>query len=464
MDLQKIKHQVEEVLAFSQGLKEVNAETLINEWYEAKEFFIDHFGGPIYQFPDKLVFHMSDENKDSKFRTFISHVYERYGLYGLGRYLESRSVDEFFSNTVKNEYVYMDIVIPKGMKLLKSFKFFTDNERLIYDIQTEASAILAEDKIEGYFCLSVHPLDFLSSSENTYNWRSCHALNGEYRAGNLSYMCDSSTIVCYVKGDSDECILPRFPESVHWNSKKWRMLMFVSDAHNALYAGRQYPFILDNILPFARDMLFRKLEYSPTRWSGWHNDILTAYVYKDGTEAMNFQRARYESSYALVPIGGKFYRNTDMITDVPGSRHFDDLLYSSYYTPYYCYRLSSQEDIHFTIGSHVHCIKCGEKDPAENSMICRDCERTYGMELPGYYICDICGARIPQEEGTWIANGNLLVCDSCYENECSTCYDCGEVYPNDSMYYDDDNYRWYCSSCWDERCNYQGKSVQDNTR
>ena len=450
MDLQKIKKQVEEVLEFSQGFKGINAENLINEWYDAKEFFIERFGGPIYQFPEKTVFHMSDDNKESKFRTFIAHIYDRYELYSLGRYLESRTVDEFFNNTVQNEYIYMDVVIPKGMKLLKSFKFFSDNDHLISAAQTEASAILAEDKIEGYFCLSVHPLDFLSSSENTYNWRSCHALNGEYRAGNLSYMCDSSTIVCYIKGDNDESILPRFPESVPWNSKKWRMLMFLSDAHNALYAGRQYPFILDNILPFARDILFRTLEYSPGRWSGWHNDLLPRYIYKDSFEAMEFQRGRYESNYSLVPIGGKFYRNVDLITDVPGSRHFDDLLYSSYYTPYYCYRLNSQEDIHFTIGSHVHCIKCGKNDPAEGRMVCRDCEREYGDEVPGYYVCDICGARIPQEEGTWIARGDMFVCDSCYENECSTCYECGEVYPNDSMYYDDNNCRWYCSSCWDE--------------
>ena len=28
--------------------------------------------------------------------------------------------------------------------------------------------------------------DYLSLSENAFNWRSCHALDGEYRAGNLS--------------------------------------------------------------------------------------------------------------------------------------------------------------------------------------------------------------------------------------------------------------------------------------
>ena len=84
--------------------------------------------------------------------------------------------------------------------------------------------ILQEDKIEGTLCFSVHPLDFLSSSENTYNWRSCHSLDGEFCAGNLSYMADSATMICYLKSDKEE-ILPRFPEDIPWNNKKWRVFL-----------------------------------------------------------------------------------------------------------------------------------------------------------------------------------------------------------------------------------------------
>lgn len=84
--------------------------------------------------------------------------------------------------------------------------------------------LIQEDKVTGILCLSIHPLDYLSLSENTYNWRSCHALDGEYRAGNLSYMMDNTTVVCYLKGE-DEAELPHFPAEVKWNSKKWRMLL-----------------------------------------------------------------------------------------------------------------------------------------------------------------------------------------------------------------------------------------------
>ena len=91
--------------------------------------------------------------------------------------------------------------------------------------------------MSGDFCISIHPLDFLTSSVNTYNWRSCHALDGEYRAGNLSYMVDKSTIICYLKG-ANNAKLPMFPDDVPWNSKKWRVLIYVSDYWDLLFAGR----------------------------------------------------------------------------------------------------------------------------------------------------------------------------------------------------------------------------------
>ena len=90
------------------------------------------------------------------------------------------------------------------MKLVRAFKFFETDKELLNEIQSVASMIIQEDKIEGTLCLSVHPLDFISSSENTHNWRSCHALDGEYRAGNLSYMLDKTTVMCYLNSIKEE--------------------------------------------------------------------------------------------------------------------------------------------------------------------------------------------------------------------------------------------------------------------
>jgi hypothetical protein len=63
---------------------------------------------------------------------------------------------------------------------------------------------LQQNKITGRLCFSVHPLDFLSMSENNCGWRSCQALDGDFRAAALAYMIDSSTVVAYIEEEDTE--------------------------------------------------------------------------------------------------------------------------------------------------------------------------------------------------------------------------------------------------------------------
>jgi hypothetical protein len=80
--------------------------------------------------------------------------------------------DGFFSNVVVESFTAPGGgKIPKGMKLVKAFKYFEDDRITLEEIQNRASMIIQEDKVEGHLCFSVHPLHFLSTSENTYNWR-----------------------------------------------------------------------------------------------------------------------------------------------------------------------------------------------------------------------------------------------------------------------------------------------------
>ena len=51
-------------------------------------------------------------------------------------------------------------------------------------------------------------------------------------------MIDSSTFIVYLRSEKTDNILPTFPNTVQWNSKKWRMLMFLSDDYQMMFAGR----------------------------------------------------------------------------------------------------------------------------------------------------------------------------------------------------------------------------------
>lgn len=433
-EFNKVKEDFDKVISWSQGVYHPKSDQLLKDWLNAKEYFIDKFGGLIWQSPEKVVFPMDPKDRDVKLNGFIeNYVLYRYNNYDLARFLEQEK-DGFFDNIVVNEYKTTGgEVIPKGMKLVKAFKYFEELESRLIDLQQKASMIIQENKVEGYFCISVHPLDFLSASENQHNWRSCHALDGEYRVGNLSYLLDKCTVMCYLKSEAD-AQLPNFPRDVPWNNKKWRMWLHIADEHNALMAGRQYPFTIGGVLDYARQQLFNMLGFSTYRWTMWHHDLLRSYSFTDGTD----QLVEVEPTIIMrefVPI-------KKVVEDAPGSRHFNDLLYSSYYTPWYCWRTSSGVPYHFTIGSEVKCLQCGEH-PLEysDSMYCGYCD--HRVE------CDSCHEYI-RDDDYYIVEGDTL-CRYCFEDQAVECCNCGEFIYRDNAYYDEDNGNWYCRECWENR-------------
>ena len=194
-----IKEQFKAVIRYSQGIEEPKIDYIFREWEENKKRFLYLFGGPIYEWPVPVEFSLDDNQKRQRAMEFADIVADSFNNSDLAGFIDD-NIDTFFENKVSNDNYHG---IPKGMKLLKAFKYFEDNKCSLRNIQDMASQIIQEDKIRGTICFSVHPLDFLSSSENTYNWRSCHSLDGEFRAGNLSYIVDDSTFMVYLKGADD---------------------------------------------------------------------------------------------------------------------------------------------------------------------------------------------------------------------------------------------------------------------
>jgi hypothetical protein len=429
-----IQEKFYKVISYSQGITHPKIGDLFDRWRVAKQYFIEKFGGLIWESPETVTFPLDIKDRDNKVENFVSNtVLYRYSNYALARFIEYEK-EGFFDNVVSLEYRTDDgEIIPKGMKLVKAFKFFEKDEYNLDKLQTSASILIQENKIEGKLCISVHPLDFISCSENQYNWHSCHALDGEYRAGNLSYMVDTNTIICYIKGDKD-VILPNFPGDVPWNNKKWRMWLYVADEHNALMAGRQYPFSIGGVLDYVRRALFQKLNFSEYRWSKWHHDILREYTFQDGTNET-------VSCNDLLVIGGKFIPRTELITD-KSNLHYDDLLHSSYYTPWYCWRTTTNAPIHFTLGGEVKCLCCENHEINDHEhMVCDYCD-----EGSTYYRCAICGERIHPDDVYWV--GDDPICPSCFDEHCVTCARCGEYMYLDDANYDEESGEYYCDSCW----------------
>ena len=286
-----IKENFKSVIAFSQNISDPKIDYLFNKWEKNKEKFIKRFNGLIYEYPEPVEFTLDVNQKKVRAMDFAATVSDTFNNPTLAEFIDD-NLDSFFENKVSTK-LYPNI--PEGMKLLKAFKYFEYNKKALRRIQDMASQIIQEDKIKGTLCFSVHPLDFLSSSENTYHWRSCHSLDGEYRAGNLSYMMDESTFMVYIKGADDQ-FLPAFGSTV-WNSKKWRMLLHTNDNDTVLFAGRQYPFSsrsgIDLVLNIYNDLLRKEINIKTSNpfytsedflYDAWKRDYIDSYISSDSNE------------------------------------------------------------------------------------------------------------------------------------------------------------------------------------
>lgn len=212
-DFKALQNQVEEVIRTSQHFQglDMNIDELMNDWLRAKYRFIEKLNGKlIYEVEEPVAFHLNDDSKAQRLHEFADYVYIHYNNQFLSAFLYDLNVEDFYNNKTSKDYQFPYSCVPKNTKVIKAFKYFIRDEELLKRIQYQASQIIQENCIHGKLCLSVHPLDFLSASENTHNWRSCHALDGEYRSGNLNYLMDSATVICYLKS-AEPAHLPHFP-------------------------------------------------------------------------------------------------------------------------------------------------------------------------------------------------------------------------------------------------------------
>ena len=425
-----IKKQFIEVIKYSQDYYhfDLDIDPLFDKWYEAKKDFIEKFGGLIYECPEQISFDLPEREKEKRFIDFVSSC----AYFPMLQLFLMKEKNNFFDNIVREDHEN----IPKGMKISRALKFFIEDKERLDKLQTEMSTILQEVRVTGTLCFSVHPLDFLSASENTYKWRSCHALDGEYRSGNLSYMVDSSTIICYLKGDK-EAILPRFPENVPWNNKKWRMLLFFSDERNMIFAGRQYPFFNEKILSDIYKQLkkIKLMKQGFFDWIPFQKDAVTSCGDLDLAD-------RY------LPIKRKLFSIHDIVNDKEHSLHFNDLLYSSCYEPYYTLQEGwFSDDYKVFIGGAVPCLKCGRDHIwLSSNMLCKECELEYGTSTNDTYAyCERCGRRMLVEESLEVDGQDI--CADCIKNECFVCDYCDEIHLNESKHYIEEQDIYVCEEC-----------------
>lgn len=455
---EEIKDQFREVIIHSQGIPNPQIDSLFARWEKAKDKFIQRFGGLIYEWPEQIEFTLDEKEKKSRAMEFASVVHDSFGNSELAEFIDANA-DGFFDNKIVNVENYS---VPGGMKLIKAFKFFENDKKKLRAIQDFASNYIQENKIKGTLCFSVHPLDFLSSSENTYNWRSCHALDGEYRAGNLSYMVDTTTFMVYLKGTGTK--LAAFG-GVEWNSKKWRMLLHASDDDELMFAGRQYPFSsktgIDTVLNIYNNILLTETISGKGRYKygDWNINYIDSYL-PVGAVADEVP-TELDGKYLI--FDNKLIEINQLVKEGYNALNYNDVLRSTCYTyPYYAilnpygyHSLEHRVSHPIEIGGEVTCLHCGDEVITNaETMRCDDCEERYGFEENDTYgCCACCGARLYIDDAITVGDDNEIVCNSCYETQCFVCDSCGEVFFNEEKVYvalSEDDEAWYCKHCHED--------------
>ena len=74
------------------------------------------FGGPIWEYPFPMDFHISPDSKERRLESLVQYISDEYGYERLCRFILENK-ETFYDNIVSQEYTYKDKKIPKGAKL-----------------------------------------------------------------------------------------------------------------------------------------------------------------------------------------------------------------------------------------------------------------------------------------------------------------------------------------------------------
>lgn len=411
-DLLYIQEQVEQILKYSQDYPfDLDATNLICQWREAKKPFISLFGDTMIRTKEKVKVQLTEEQQSRRFRDFMEALSDNDILTDELESFLYINKEGFFENKVILPFPSKNI--QTGARISKSLRKFIADEETIRWTQDTASKFIQESKIEGYLYLSVDPRDFLTLSENNENWWSCHSLDGDYRAGNLSYMVDKTTIVAYLANNRKEH-LKCLPEGMEWKSKKWRMLLH-TDLEKVIYCNRNYPFYSEALETIAYKML--------------SNFIPGNFV---SPSIFGLTKERELFLHNQLTIGGRVFDTIDII-DESNYLGYCDIIHSRLYSPRIAvkakrilkmplrYDSKQEEEEEFKdvfgikIGEKPVCPDCGKGHlERHNSFLCTECIANRDADEDFYFACGSCGRRLYGENDIYYYKEECL-CKACYK-------------------------------------------------
>lgn len=266
------------------------------------------------------------------------------------------------------------------------------------DVREAHAKISTFKRTTGTLCLSIHPLDFYTLSDNDEGWNSCmnwtcedddDDYGGSYRAGTVEMMNSPCIVVAYLKNDKHEF--------EGWNSKVWRELMIVDK--NVITNIKGYPatndFLTQEAIKWLRELAEKNL--------GWtYVDEMMTYNTRFDYNGYGLVDSKYFEEHAI----DLRFECDHMYNDTRRQHAF------AFVNP----SLAGFYEINYS--GVMNCQVCGNSEDvvsfeSDNRVACQDCNPIY------FSTCDICGRTIYDEDDCYEVDGETL-CVSCWDNE--VCY------------------------------------------
>lgn len=386
-------HQLKEIYQQPQ-ITTASFNKIIKLWEPARNQFIEDFFNYIFTFDWKYEY---DRGRYSSSQIKLETPEGRTGIFILTSLFSYAQVRQGF--TIKDiQITYLDkkpLFIKSNTKIMRAIRkvlLYLDYPRMdLFDQwRNEVSDIGALQRIKGNLVLSIHPLDFLTLSDNNCGWYSCVSMQVDSnQAGEMSntlteMMNSNCVIVAYLESNHNKFVF-NFNEIPN---KSWRQLFYCHK--DIICGGKPYPYTNDSltkeVLSILAELALTNLSWQYTYGPQLYKDIHSY----NSKNIRNYQLKEDKKQIIFYTYG---YYN-DMVVD--------------HETNYWCIRNRVPRGKKICVSGPATCLTCGEKIiPNLKNILDKD-SYTIASEYSGSF------------------------CNKCYDCKCGHC---GRINPNMSTYH-----------------------------
>lgn len=385
-------------------INSIDLRKVLRAWNNEKDFLYKLLGNKLI-ISKPVTFSKSKTILEEEIDELIDHPF----IYNFKSAIDNYNIWSLVSLTSLTENVYpgqnfivshngKSIKINQGCKTVrvlgKIAKLF--NIDGYEDFRLKHSLILNQKTVKGTLHLSIHPLDFITMSDNKCGWDSCMswANNGSYRRGTVEMMNSPCVLVAYISAKQ-----PYIINHKQWNNKKWRELFIVTK--DIISNVKGYPYLNDEfdsmIINWIRELAKNNLNLD---FENNQHEIQAGVPIKDFDEEFSvwyYTEAMYNDCYEqTVCFSNNFLKEAE----------------------------ENPSDLNIYYSGLSTCMICGEEGYflSEGEIVCDDCSENTA--------CSYCGDIIYNDHG--IEFGDYILCQWCFSEQVGECQKCGdEVFKDD---------------------------------